>query len=550
MCSILDHRTAIVGNRLFFSSGNYTFNDGLPGRTSPLLYWLFLNNTVDVSGPINLESLGSTDLPSDSLQGGADPEVGAFAGTFFYDHTTLYPYAGLKGPEADGINNSLWAFNSTIDRWHLVQVQGGKVSFGNDREGVHASDPRTGTSFYTGGWTTAYNGTHNGTVKFQSFNSDSPQWTFETTTDGIQGPDMLMGAMVYVRKGRAGILVAFGGYQTEHEGVEFADWPWDRRPFSDVFIYDIFSNTWYEQTATGDLPDLRTEFCAGVSSAPDDSSFQITIHGGWDLLYGRSFNDVYVLSIPSFRWIKVDDSNNPDLLGPDQPGRHRHGCNVWNESQLIVSGGTITLGLGEVVSLSNTCNATYPPIKVLDTSTYIWRTEFDPSIEYSVPNVVTEVIGGNSSGGAILTSPSSGWTSGDLATIFHQTVPRDTYNSSKIVGTTSLPSPTLNTPNTQGNNSSGLSTGATIIVIGVVVAVAVSFATAFFYWKRSRAHIAPATEANSALGTDGRRKLESDGPAPAARFELGSWDPPQLRGDEPLAHEMSADMDHTNQGRG
>ncbi|GAW21442.1 hypothetical protein ANO14919_109610 [Xylariales sp. No.14919] len=550
MCSILDHRTAIVGNRLFFSSGNYTFNDGLPGRTTPLLYWLFLNNTVDVSGPIDLELLGSTDLPSDSLQGGADPEVGAFAGTFFYDHTTLYPYAGLKGPEADGINNSLWAFNSTIDRWHLVQVEGGKISFGNDSEGVHASDPRTGTSFYTGGWTMAYNGTHNGTVKFQSFNSDSPQWTFETTTDGIQGPNMLMGAMVYVRKGRAGILVAFGGYQTEHEGVEFAEWPWDRRPFSDIFIYDIFSNTWYKQTATGDLPDLRTEFCAGVSSAPDDSSFQITIHGGWDLLYGRSFNDVYVLSLPSFQWIKVDDSKNPDLLGSDQPGRHRHGCNVWNESQLIVSGGTITSGLGEVVTLSNTCNATYPPIKVLDTSTYIWRTEFDPSVEYSVPNVVTDVIGGNSSGGAILISPSSGWKSGDLATIFHQTVPRDTYNSSKIVGTTSLPSSTPNTPNTQGNNSSGLSTGATIIVIGVVVAVAVSFATAFFYWKRSRAHIAPATEANSAFGTNGGRKPELDGPAPVARFELGSWDPPQLRGDEPSAHEMSADMDHTDQRRG
>ena len=61
----------------------------------------------------------------------------------------------------------------------------------------------------------------------------------------------------------------------------FSGWPWDRRSFSEIFIYDIFSNTWYQQTATGDLPDPRTEFCAGVSSAPDDSSFQVTIHGGW-----------------------------------------------------------------------------------------------------------------------------------------------------------------------------------------------------------------------------------------------------------------------------
>ncbi|TGJ78911.1 hypothetical protein E0Z10_g9849 [Xylaria hypoxylon] len=255
MCSILDQR--IVGNRLFFSSGNYTFDDdGLPGHNTSSLYWLFLNDPINVSGPIDLNSLGSTDLPNDSLTGGTSPEAGGAAGTFFYDHTTLYLYAGLVGPEADGINNALWAFNSTIDSWSLVQVEGGKISFGNDSEGVHARIPA------------------------QSFNSSSPQWTFETATSGIQGLNILKGVMVYVRKGQADLLIAFGGYQTAYTGVEFAAWPWDRRPFSDVFIYDIFSNTWYQQTATSDLPDLRTEFCAGVSSAPDDSSFQITIHGG------------------------------------------------------------------------------------------------------------------------------------------------------------------------------------------------------------------------------------------------------------------------------
>jgi hypothetical protein len=211
----------------------------------------------------------------------------------------------------------------------------------------------------------------------------------------VQGPDILKGAMVFVRKGKAGVLIAFGGYQTAYEGVEFASWPWDRRPFSDIFIYDIFSSTWYRQTAVGDLPELRTEFCAGVSSAPDDSSFQITIHGGWDQLRGRAFNDVYVLSVPSFRWIKVQDSNNPDLLGPDEPGRNRHKCDVFNETSLIVTGGTVTFGLGDTVSLSSRgCNATYPPIKVLDTSTYTWRAQFDPSLSYSVPSVVTAVIGG------------------------------------------------------------------------------------------------------------------------------------------------------------
>ncbi|KAI0454144.1 hypothetical protein F5B21DRAFT_525217 [Xylaria acuta] len=468
--------------------------------------------------------------------GGTNPEVGGAAGTFFYDHTTLYPYAGFVGPEADGIHNALWAFNSTIDSWSLVQVEGGKISFGNNSEGVYASDSRTGTSFYTGGWEMAYNGTNNGTVKFQSFNSDSPQWTFETATNGIQGPNILKGAMVYVRKGRAGVLIAFGGYQTTYTGVEF----YDGRPFSDVFIYDIFSNTWYQQTATGDLPDLRSEFCVGVSSAPDDSSFQITIHGGWDLLGQQALNDVYVLSIPSFRWIKVDDSNNPDLLGPDQPGRNRHKCDVWNDSQLIVSGGAITLGREEVYSLSNTCNATYPPIKVLDTSTYIWRTEFDPSVEYSVPDVITAVIGGNSSGGALLTSPSLGWGASDLVAIFNQTVPRDMYNISENAGTSSSPSSTLTPGIAMSNPNNGPIVG---IVVGIVLVLAAISATAFFRWKTNRAHKAPAAGANLAFSSKRWHKPELDR-VPAARYELSAGDPPQLQGDDLVVHEMSADANY------
>lgn len=49
---------------------------------------------------------------------------------------------------------------------------------------------------------------------------------------------------------------------------------------SNIFVYDIFSNVWYLVEATGEVPPYRGEFCSGVSSAPDDSSFQITMHGG------------------------------------------------------------------------------------------------------------------------------------------------------------------------------------------------------------------------------------------------------------------------------
>ncbi|KAI2625785.1 hypothetical protein GGR54DRAFT_514111 [Hypoxylon sp. NC1633] len=531
LCGIIDQRTAIVGDRLFFASGNYTFDDdGQPMHNTSMLYWLPLNASVDVSGPIDVSVLGTSDLPSDALSGGKDPISGGFAGTFFYDRTSLYAYAGMVGPEADGINNALWSFNTTSNAWKLVEVQGGKIAFGNNSEGVHASDPGTGYSFYTGGWEVAYNGTHNGTVKFQCFNSNvAPQWTFMTATAGIQGPDILKGAMVYLRKGQSGVLVAFGGYQTAYRGTEFAAWNWDRRPFTDIYIYDIFSNMWYMQKATGDIPDPRTEFCAGVSSAPDDSSFQITIHGGWDQLHGYAFNDVYVLSIPSFRWIKVDDSNNPDLLGDATPGRNRHKCDVWNETQLIVSGGQVNsksnVGKFSLINenLNERCNKTYPPIKVLDTSTYTWRTQFDPSLEYTVPGAVTAIIGGNSSGGATLKSPSSGWASDDLDGIFKQTVPRNlyVYGSNSNTSSPSSPTPTGTSQNDdQATNK--LSGGAIAgIVVGCVAGVAI-LAGALLWYRRRKAS-AQRTETGNVPLMEGPswQKPELDS-VNAARYELGT----------------------------
>ncbi|GAW25850.1 putative kelch repeat protein [Rosellinia necatrix] len=284
ICSILDQRMAIVDDRLFFCSGNYTFDDEEILRHSTLkMYWLRLNDTIDVSGPLDPALLGSSTVPSASLSGGRFPDEGGAAGAFFYDHTTLYAYGALAGPEAGATTDKLWAFDTAADNWTLAEVWGGGMHHGDNVEGVHASDPASGASFYTGGSGIAYNGAANGTLVFSTKNSGAqpPEWDFKpASAAGVQGPNILKGAMVHVRRGRAGVLLAFGGYQTAYQGTRPEIFYWDQRPFSEIFVYDISSNTWYQQTATGDLPDPRTEFCAAVSSAPDDSSFQITMQSG------------------------------------------------------------------------------------------------------------------------------------------------------------------------------------------------------------------------------------------------------------------------------
>ncbi|KAK0647858.1 hypothetical protein DIS24_g7311 [Lasiodiplodia hormozganensis] len=259
-----------------------------------------------------------------------------------------------RRPRAD---NQLWAFNTTTDEWSLVPVAGGRIAFGNNSEGVHATDARTGTSFYTGGWEMAFNGSNNGTIKFESGAGDQPQWSFMTAQQGTeQGPSIFKGAMV---------------------GTSAASTSTTSSPTP---------GTTKRPPAT--IPAKRSEFCAGVSS------FQITVTGGWDQFYERAFNDVYVLSLPSFRWIRiVSDSNNPDKAPQPSPGRNRHKCDMWRDAQMIATGGLATLGQGTSQHLNDVCNETYPPVRVLDTSTYTWRTQFEPRLEYSVPDAVTAVIG-------------------------------------------------------------------------------------------------------------------------------------------------------------
>jgi hypothetical protein len=86
------HTGAIVGYNLYFTSGNYTFDDGLPYHNTSLLYILPLDKPVDVSGSIPLDELQVIPLPSLELDGGVSPETGGAAGTLFYNVTLTSPW--------------------------------------------------------------------------------------------------------------------------------------------------------------------------------------------------------------------------------------------------------------------------------------------------------------------------------------------------------------------------------------------------------------------------------------------------------------------------
>ncbi len=150
----------------------------------------------------------------------------------------------------------------------------------------------------------------------------------------------------------------------------------------------------FNVTASGDIPDQRVDFCSTVSPSADDSSFQITIYGGWNLFEGNAFEDVYVLAIPSFRWIKINDTaTNLEAKLPGKVGRKSMECQIYKDRQMLVLGGAVYIGNTQVSG--ETCNTSYSVIRVLDTTTFTWLDQFSSMPEtYAVPQVVYNVIGG------------------------------------------------------------------------------------------------------------------------------------------------------------
>lgn len=162
--------------------------------------------------------------------------------------------------------------------------------------------------------------------------------------------------------------------------------------------------------------------------------------GGQDLDDTQTqYNDMWILSVPSFTWIEVDTDSTQSV----PYARAGHTCNIW-DGQLIVVGGYV----GDDIS----CDS--PGVYVFNTSSLTWGTQFtalsgtdaqdssggvfaessnpfsqqlaqrgsnatsglEGSYGYTVPDEVVSAIGGGATGGATVTAPVQTVSEGPLAT--------------------------------------------------------------------------------------------------------------------------------------
>lgn len=176
-----------------------------------------------------------------------------------------------------------------------------------------------------------------------------------------------------------------------------------------IDVYDITNGTWYQQPTTAG-PGTRTRGCAVVAPAADRSSFNIYYYGGFDGVHSTSdfYDDVWVLSLPSFTWTKISD-------GRPSHARAGHKCFLPYPDQMMVVGGYTSLKGSTLTCLED------GPIVLFNLTSGTWMDKYDPASygEYGVHEKVQAVIGGDMSGHATAMSPvPRGWATPALGDVF------------------------------------------------------------------------------------------------------------------------------------
>lgn len=188
------------------------------------------------------------------------------------------------------------------------------------------------------------------------------------------------------------------------------------------------------------------------------------------------FDDIYVLSIPTFTWVRLYP---PDRKGTGDFPHHSLTCNVVNEAQMIVHGGFFPLtdecddkvrwGLHNMDMSKQNKDKSY------------WA-EYEPDKKtYVVPDDIIKVVGGKSDGRATKNTPKDGFMHRDLKALMTRKAEVASRSPTRNVGSSTAE------PASDSDTGPVLSTGAIagIAVGGAAVVVAIVVGC-FLLWRRRR----------------------------------------------------------------
>jgi hypothetical protein len=243
----------------------------------------------------------------------------------------FYQFGG-EYPEGTPKDFSMYTYDVLLNQWNTTNYVSSEKVWQRPSFGAGAQVDSRGLGFYYGGWinqrtTPGWKGPPMALSSIVQFDFTTGNLRNSTHPDGIGRAE---GQLLYLPASDGGLLVYFGGIEDPSRNGSY-----NAANMTKIHIYDINSAKWYNQTASGDVPLPRRQFCAGVTWADDRSSFNIYLYGGYGFGTPAAFDDVYILSLPSFKWVK----GYP--LGGDTNQFGHGGCSatVMNPDQMMVIGG-------------------------------------------------------------------------------------------------------------------------------------------------------------------------------------------------------------------
>ncbi|EPE04906.1 cell wall anchored protein [Ophiostoma piceae UAMH 11346] len=493
-CRRFGHQTAIVDDRLYIDGGLVNWN---PMSTYPGNYtntWLLWQDLTDDSDD------GMPQIYANLSKNSSIPDVNG--GYLWADETNKYIYlfGGEYFQTPPPSSFLLYAYDIINNFWISLgppqQASISPVSYG---AGTSVSE--RGEGYYYGGWlsnnsVSGWSGASRATTGLIKYDMDTKAWSNNTGPDAVRRAE---GSMVFIPAGDGGMLVYLGGITDLYGNDTISGQGLDT-----VFLYDVLSSKWYTQTASGTIPGDRRRFCAGATWAPDYSSYNIYIYGGASMPPNTSgYDDLYVLSLPSFEWIKLYPTDG-NYTG--QYPHHSLTCNVVSGAQMLIIGGSFPLTEDcDVPQQWGTHNADLTA--AFDDSPALWKLFATNETTYQVPDAIVSVVGGSPTGKATKTAPAHGWNSPDLPVLMTRTATIASRTATRAVN--------------NANDSSGtkLSVGA---IAGIAVGgAACLFLFAFGCWACVRRYHRRRLGIVDVGGTGGRR---GTGLSPGGHPQLGFGD--------------------------
>ncbi|KAK7567372.1 hypothetical protein IWX49DRAFT_596709 [Phyllosticta citricarpa] len=498
------HSSVIVSNHLFIDGGEISqFVDGYEDPQ-----WSRTNNYTL-----------SIDMSSDWTNSSVEIKTVPKGGSPIFNWPGIWPesdnsflmwggYVSTKAANKTAPEKAVWRFTADSNgtgTW-------AKVDPGDPRSFTELTRPANGvcgtsnnTGYYIGGFHSNASDPDVSSSKtvpltgMVRYNWETQTWS-NVSSIPYTSPfgTALGGQMQYISTfGTEGLMMPMGGLTSSLNSWSESS---GQLALTNLTIYDQATREWHAQQTTGDAPSKRNLFCA-VGAPGSGGTFEIFVYGGWDGSLGLAYDDIYILSLPGFRWFKISSSTTGTP-------RSFHTCNRVASQMVVVGGVDYSLGVPEDWQDPDPWDN---GLGVFDLNNLVWQSSYNASAAaYDTPQVVKEW-----------------YNNGGLNTVsWDSTAMRDLFSSAAIDSSG-------NTNSTQ-ESSQGSSNHAGAIaggVVGGVAGVALLAGLAFFLVRRRRASSKPSDPIQEYPMAEKDAQNEYN-ELPVRQPEIGS---------ENLVHELSED---------